>query len=754
MTTITAHLRRATEAPMAAPATRFVSLWTTDRDTLEDTAPVERRPGGDSMESRAIERSAAMLAGVGILAATLLTGSCAQVLGIEDLPPLELVDAAPSQPADATLPDAAIPDTGPSDFAVRGTAAGVLEPVALELRLGSATEVLAVEQDGAFAFQARLETGASYTVVLANPALPCTLRNETGVVAGADTAIELTCAGASLASLVVSGLAPTVTLVPGTTEYVIDLPLSEADVTLTATVATPGDTMTIAGVSVPDGAPSAPITLSLGDNPVDIVVENDLGWQRTYRLTLRRASQLAQYAYGKASNTEADDELGYSVALSGDTLAVGAHFEASAATGANGNQDDNTRFHSGAVYVFRRAGLIWQQEAYLKASNTGTGDEFGHSVALSGDTLVVGARREDSAATGIGGNQNDDNASNSGAVFVFRRTGTTWQQEAYVKAANTGAGDEFGYSVALSGDTLAVGAPREDSVATGVNGNPGDNTTADSGAVYVFRRVGTAWQQEAYVKASNTGVGDELGISVALSGDILAVGAHHEDSGSLGINGSQVDNSALDSGAVYVFRRSGTAWQQEAYVKASNTESEDLFGTSVALSGDTLAVGAKYEGSAATGINGDQGNGAGFSGAVYVFRRTGTTWQQEAYIKASNTGVSDLFGSSVSLSGDTLAVGAYSEDSAATGVDGNQGDNSVDSSGAAYVFRRTGATWQQAAYVKASNTGASDYFGFGVAVSNDTLAVGACLEDSASQGVNGNQADDSTEDSGAVYIFH
>jgi hypothetical protein len=160
--------------------------------------------------------------------------------------------------------------------------------------------------------------------------------------------------------------------------------------------------------------------------------------------------------------------------------------------------------------------------------------------------------------------------------------------EAYVKASNTGEYDVFGYSVTLSGDTLAVGAPNEASNAIGVNGNQADNSAPYSGAVYVFRRSGSTWAQEAYLKASNTGAG--FGNSVALDGDTLAVGATGEASNATGVNGNQTDESASGSGAVYVFRRSGSAWAQEAYIKASNTEEYDHFGRSVALDSDTLRL--------------------------------------------------------------------------------------------------------------------------------------------------------------------
>ena len=470
------------------------------------------------------------------------------------------------------------------------------------------------------------------------------------------------------------------------------------------------------------------------------------------------ASQLTQaVGYVKASNTGSNDLFGFSVALSadGNTLAVGAYGE-----------DSN----SGAVYVFTRSGASWTQQAYVKASNTDSNDNFGRSVALSadGNTLAVGAVGEDSNATGINapGGQTDNSASFSGAVYVFARTGSTWAQQAYVKASNTEVFDWFGISVALSadGNTLAVGAIFEDSIDTGVNGDDTDNSTSDSGAVYVFTRTDSTWAQQAYVKASNTGADDNFGRSVALSadGNTLAVGAANEDSNATGINvpGGQTNNSAFDSGAVYVLTRSGASWTQQAYVKASNTGSSDGFGFSVALSadGNTLAVAAFLEASNATGVNGDQNNNsASNSGAVYVFTRSGASWTQQAYVKASNTEAGDVFGQSVALSadGNTLAVGAANEDSNATGVNGGQTNNNASDSGAVYVFTRSGASWTQQAYVKASNTDADDQFGYSVALSADgnTLAVGAYLEDSNATGVNGDQTDNSASDSGAVYLY-
>jgi hypothetical protein len=320
----------------------------------------------------------------------------------------------------------------------------------------------------------------------------------------------------------------------------------------------------------------------------------------------RSGTTWTQQAYVKASNTDENDYFGDSVSLSsdGNTLAVGASYEDSNATGIGEDEGDNSAPNAGAVYVFSRSGIEWTQQAYVKASNTDEGDLFGDSVSLSsdGNTLAVGAIGEDSNATGIGEGEDDNSTSFAGAVYVFIRSDNLWTQQAYVKASNTNANDRFGEGVSLSsdGNTLAVGAPDEKSNATGINEDPVDNSRLlGAGAVYVFSRSDTKWTQQAYVKASNTEKYDRFGYSVSLTsdGNILAVGASHEDSNATGIGEGEDDNSAFAAGAVYVFSRSGIEWTQQAYVKASNTYEYDQFGHSVSLSsdGNTLAVGAMGE---------------------------------------------------------------------------------------------------------------------------------------------------------------
>jgi hypothetical protein len=424
---------------------------------------------------------------------------------------------------------------------------------------------------------------------------------------------------------------------------------------------------------------------------------------------VRNGTNWSQQAYLKASNTEASDYFGYAVAVSGDTVVVGAPGESSNATGVNGNQNNNSAAGSGAVYVFVRSGANWTQQAYLKASNTGAGDAFGCGLAVSGDTVVIGAA-EDSSATGVNGNQSDNSAMDSGAAYVFVRSGSTWTQQAYLKASNTRADYSFGGgrslytapfsgAVGVSGDTIVVGAYGESSNATGVNGNQNDSSAALSGAAYIFVRSGTNWLQQAYLKASNTEPVDFFGYSVAISGDTVVIGAGGESSNATGVDGDQGDNGAPHSGAAYVFVRTGTNWSQQAYLKASNTDSQffmgpgDFFGWSVAVSGDLVAVSTPFESSDATGLNGDQNNNlAYYSGAAYAFVRSGTNWSQQTYIKASNAGFTDGFGYSAAAAGSTVVLGALGERSSATGVNGNQSDNSSAGSGAAYVFTGLGPT--------------------------------------------------------------
>ncbi|MFM9886684.1 MAG: FG-GAP repeat protein [Burkholderiales bacterium] len=444
--------------------------------------------------------------------------------------------------------------------------------------------------------------------------------------------------------------------------------------------------------------------------------------------------------YVKASLTGSYNYFGASVALSGDgnTMAVGV-------------QNCDGTCARDTVYVYARSAGTWSQQATVTALNPGP-DQFGHSLALSndGNTLAVGAPNEDSSSTGIGSTP-DERAPDAGAAYIFARSGGKWSQQAYVKASNTGAGDLFGSAVALSGDgtTLAVGAPNEDSSTTGVNAVPNE-LRSNAGAAYVFVLNGATWSQQAFVKAATTflGVDDLFGRSVALSdnGNTLAVGGRVDT----------CDDGCMDN-AVFLYTRSATIWSPQASVMASNHLDSDLFGYSVALSGDgnTLAVGAPYEDSSTVGVNTKPDELAIDSGAVYVFTRSGATWLEQVYVKASNTGAGDNFGISVALAddGNTLAVGAAFEDSSTTGI-GSTPNEAAGDAGAVYVFTRSAGIWSQKAYVKASNTGAGDNFGISVTLSRDgnTLAVGAPYEDSGTNGI-GSTPNELATNAGAVYLY-
>lgn len=484
---------------------------------------------------------------------------------------------------------------------------------------------------------------------------------------------------------------------------------------------------------------------------------------------------VAQQFFFKAGNTGFEDFFGCSVAISGDTVVVGAYGEKSNQTGPTngpGGSVDNSLFEAGAAYVFVRDSGGWVQQAYLKAGNTGFEDRFGFSVAISGDTVVVGAPLEDANQSGVAngpGGSSDNTRGEAGAAYVFVRNGSDWTQQAYLKSANPDFDQRFGQSVAISEDTIVVGAPREASNGTGVtNGSGGasDNTTYYAGAAYVFSRSGTAWSQEAFLKASNTDSGDRFGVAVAIAADTIVVGAYGESSAQQGPTngpGGSADDSEPDAGAAYVFIRSGSAWSQQAYLKAGNSAGADRFGESVAIFQDTIVVGAPWESGdqywVTNGPGGQTEKGGNTYGAAYVFSRSGGLWTQQAYLKPSNPEVGDQFGKSVAVSGDIVLVGAPNEDNDSTGVTNGPaapiGKNGF-SNGAAYVYVRFGNVWSQQAFLKGGNTMTGDHFGFSVAVAGNTFIVGASEEDSGLTGVHpagGDLSGPNVFDSGAAYVF-
>jgi hypothetical protein len=375
-------------------------------------------------------------------------------------------------------------------------------------------------------------------------------------------------------------------------------------------------------------------------------------------------------------STALRDSFGFTAALSadGNTLAIGAPEAFNSAT-----------IRVGRVYLFTRDGAEWTQQAILEAPNAALNARFGHAVAVSGDgnTLAVGSPQESNGATG------------SGAAYIFTRDAEGWSSAAYLKAESVKAGAQFGAAIALSGNgaTLAVGTPQEDGGGQGSNVDPFDdcaeadsvNCALDSGAVYIYtRNNNTIWARQAYLKASNTGAGDAFGYALALStdGNDLAVGAPLEDSNAsflssddLSSSAAQGNDDSLDSGAVYLFRRSGAIWAQQVYLKAHNTVGfntgtpgvGDRFGHALALSGNgtIVAVGAPQESSNGTGMASTSPNGLDSSntvnhGAVYVYALADEFFSFIKETRAVDHASDSRFGHDVVLSEDgfTLAIGS------------------------------------------------------------------------------------------------
>ncbi|MCB9612687.1 MAG: integrin [Sandaracinus sp.] len=467
--------------------------------------------------------------------------------------------------------------------------------------------------------------------------------------------------------------------------------------------------------------------------------------------------------YLKAHVPGPDDRFGTAVALNGDgtVLAVGAPQEDGSGRGIDPTVDE-AAMDAGAVYLYRRSGDAWLFEAYVKAPNAGAGDRFGSSVALdaSGDVLVVGAPNEDGVGAGVDPGF-DDGGSDTGAVYVYRRSGGIWAFESLLKANNPGDADNFGFSLSLSadGNVLATGAFGESGSGRGVN-PPSDEGAAASGAVYVFRRD-VAWSFEAYLKPRDTAAFQEFGWAVALdaAGDVLVAGAPGEDGAGTTIDAPYAEGAPF-SGAVFLFRRVGGTWTYETYFKAANATANDLFGQALALGagGDLLFVGAPDEDGSGMGLSPPDDDASVGSGAAYVYQRVGGVWSQLHYLKAANpqpTG-GDTYGAvlSASTDGTALIVGARNEDGSGLGVSPAADEAAMDA-GACYLLRQVAGAWRAGEVtLKATNTGGGDAFGWSVATSRDgtTVAVGAALEDGGGSGV-GPASDEAATDAGAVYVF-
>jgi hypothetical protein len=444
-----------------------------------------------------------------------------------------------------------------------------------------------------------------------------------------------------------------------------------------------------------------------------------------------------------ASDGAVGDEFGSSVSISGETVVVGAHL------------DDDRGVDSGSVYVFVRSGTSWSQQAKLTASDGATGDWFGSAVSLSGETVVVGAP--------------ESYTNNRGAAYVFVRSGTSWSQQAKLTASDGADDDEFGYSVAISNNTLAVAAPfgREPGCSPGYcfeigtayvfvrsGGNwvqqarlhPGHYYSSHSvslvgdtlvmagnGHVTVYTRAGTTWNwhfydgcyfpaslsstQSTFVCArkvySRTASSWVLQATLA-DGSIPAI-----DGNTIALGDPLDDSPATDAGSVRVFVRSGTDWsQQAALVALYGAPGAQTFGTSLAVDGDRAVV----------GMPGDSARGSQ-AGSAYVFLRAGTSWTLQQKLLASDGAAGDGFGGSVSISGDSILVGADGDD--------DRGSNS----GSAYAFRWDGAAWVQEAKIVPADGAAEDRFGWSVSLAWNRAAIGTPYDD------------DRGTDSGSVYVF-
>jgi hypothetical protein len=376
---------------------------------------------------------------------------------------------------------------------------------------------------------------------------------------------------------------------------------------------------------------------------------------------------------GKLIGASADSEgFGAAVALYENTLVVGEP------------RSDDNGFDSGVAYVFTRSGGVWTPQQELEPNDPQVQQFFGISVAAGKDVVLVGAYFDSQAALG------------SGSTYFFTRSGTTWSQDQKVENPSTrSSGPQgFGLSVAISGDTAIVGASLDEDL--------GDA----AGAAYVFVESGNAWTLQAKLTADNGAPLEYFGDDVDLDGDVAVVGADLDD------------DKGDEAGSAFVFRRSGQTWKQEAQLFSPVASSGDRFGDSVAIDGKTIVVGAPQTDSA--GSN---------SGSAFVFVESGGVWNDEATLEANDADADDNFGGRVALDGDTAIVGAFGNDDAGG------------SSGSAYIFTRSGSTWNQEAKLTANDAAQNDFFGSAVDVWRDLAVVGA----------RGN--DDGGSSSGSAYVF-
>jgi len=352
-----------------------------------------------------------------------------------------------------------------------------------------------------------------------------------------------------------------------------------------------GFSVAIAGDTAVVGSLLDNIDTNANQGSAYVFVRSGTTWTEQQRLT--------------AADGAATDEFGYSVAIAGDTIIVGAHFD-----------DTGTNTDQGSAYIFVRNGTTWTEQQKLTAADSAAGDEFGWSVAVAGETVIVGALLD-----------NSDTNGDQGSAYVFvRSNGTTWTEQQKLTAADGAANDGFGWSVAIAGETIIVGA-LDDEIGTNI----------DQGSAYIFVRNGTTWTEQQKLTAADGAAGDEFGWSVAIAGETAVVGALGDDTG-----------TNVDQGAAYIFVRNGTSWTEQQKLTAADGAEGDVFGFSIAIAGDTAVVGATLDD---IDTNTDEGS-------AYVFVRSGTTWTEQQKLTAAFGEANDGFGYSVAIAGETIIVGA------------------------------------------------------------------------------------------------
>ncbi len=354
-----------------------------------------------------------------------------------------------------------------------------------------------------------------------------------------------------------------------------------------------------------------------------------------------------------ASNASAFDWFGFGIAATEGVVVVAAKGDADRETAARN------------AYVFEKDGGVWTESAILAADNGGVPDRFGSSVAVSGDTILVGDTQ-----FGLGG---------MGVVYFFEKQDGVWEHaDVFAGTQNT----SFGISSAVSGNTAMIGAS-----ADRVNGS-------FSGAVFVYERAGGAWASAGKLSPADGDEFDQFGVSVGLSGNIAVIGAFRGE------------GNEAETGAAYVYERIAGVWTFAAKLTADDGAERDMFGSDVAVSGEIVAVGADS--------HDDLGSA---SGAAYVFEKVNRVWTQTKKLLADDGASVDLFGSSVGVSGQTVVVGA------------RQDDDLGSASGAGYVFRKFDGVWTQTAKLLAKDGAALDFFGKSIAIGGRTIVVGASGDD-------------------------